>query len=115
MGWQTDVRPYFAISNVLVFPSYREGFPNVVLQAGAMGMFCIVTDINGSNEIIEDGQNGTIIPVKDVQALEREMLACLIYKNKYLAYNQSFRETIRLKYEQKFVWNAILDEYKKLD
>ena len=52
VGFQVDVRPYFAISDVLVFPSYREGFPNVVLQAGSMGLPSIVTNINGSNEII---------------------------------------------------------------
>jgi glycosyltransferase involved in cell wall biosynthesis len=53
VGYQKDVRPYLAISDVLTFPSYREGFPNVVMQAGAMGLPCIVTDINGCNEIIE--------------------------------------------------------------
>jgi glycosyltransferase involved in cell wall biosynthesis len=37
-GWQNDIRPYLAASDVFVFPSYREGFPNVVLQAGAMGL-----------------------------------------------------------------------------
>ncbi|MDR1417827.1 MAG: glycosyltransferase, partial [Endomicrobium sp.] len=44
-GYQQDVRPYLAISDVLAFPSYREGFPNVVMQAGAMELPCIVTDI----------------------------------------------------------------------
>jgi glycosyltransferase involved in cell wall biosynthesis len=64
-----DVRPYFAISHCLAFPSYREGFPNVVMQAGAMELPSIVTNINGCNEIIIEGQNGTIIPVKDSDAL----------------------------------------------
>ena len=54
VGFQKEVRSYFAIADALVFPSYREGFPNVVLQAGAMNLPCIVTDINGSNEIIID-------------------------------------------------------------
>lgn len=45
-------KTYLSISNALVFPSYREGFPNVVMQAGAMGLPSIVTDINGCNEII---------------------------------------------------------------
>ena len=49
--------PYFKISNVLTFPSYREGFPNVVMQAGAMGLPCIVSNINGCNEIIIEGEN----------------------------------------------------------
>ncbi|MEG2161658.1 MAG: glycosyltransferase family 4 protein, partial [Chryseobacterium sp.] len=65
VGFQKDVRPYFAISDCLVFPSYREGFPNVVMQAGAMGLPSIVSNINGCNEIIIEGENGTIIPVKD--------------------------------------------------
>ncbi|SEA45510.1 glycosyltransferase family 4 protein [Bizionia paragorgiae] len=65
VGYQNDVRPYFSISDALVFPSYREGFPNVVLQAGAMGLPSIVSDINGCNEIIIEGENGVIIPSKD--------------------------------------------------
>ena len=52
VGRQSDVRPYLAASDIFVFPSYREGFPNVVLEAGALGLPSIVTDINGSNEII---------------------------------------------------------------
>ena len=53
-GPQPDVRPFLAASDALVFPSYREGFPNVVLESGAMGLPAIVTDINGCNEIIEE-------------------------------------------------------------
>src|SRR5690554_3274178 len=73
VGFQKDVRPYFAIANCLAFPSYREGFPNVVMQAGAMGLPSIVSNINGCNEIIEEGANGTIIPVKNVDALQQIM------------------------------------------
>ncbi|MDE6655073.1 MAG: glycosyltransferase, partial [Muribaculaceae bacterium] len=46
--WTDDLRPYYAAANAMVFPSYREGFPNVVLEAGAMGLPSVVTDINGS-------------------------------------------------------------------
>lgn len=65
VGFQKDVRPFFA----LVFPSYREGFPNVVMQAGAMELPSIVSDINGCNEIIIEGENGSIIPVKNTVAV----------------------------------------------
>jgi len=65
VGHQKDVRPYFAISDVMVFPSYREGFPNVVLQAGAMEVPVIASNINGNNEIIEDNVNGLLVPFKD--------------------------------------------------
>jgi len=70
VGFQQDVRPFFAISDALAFPSYREGFPNVVMQAGAMGLPSIVSDINGCNEIIVEGENGLIIPPKNVEKLK---------------------------------------------
>jgi glycosyltransferase involved in cell wall biosynthesis len=64
IGYQEEVRPYFAMANVFVLPSYREGFPNAVLQAGAMNLPSIVTDISGANEIIQQNENGIIIPQK---------------------------------------------------
>jgi glycosyltransferase involved in cell wall biosynthesis len=66
-GFQEDIRPFLAISDVFVFPSYREGFPNVVMQAGAMNLPCIVTDISGCNEIIEENNNGIIILPQDTR------------------------------------------------
>lgn len=68
-GWQREVRPLYAAGDVLVLPSYREGMPNVVLEAGAMALPVVATDINGSNEVITDGQNGLLVPVKDAQSL----------------------------------------------
>ena len=114
VGFQSDVRPYFAISNCLVFPSYREGFPNVVMQAGAMGLPSIVSDINGCNEIIEEGINGTIIPSKDIEALFCSMQKIIndeMWRNQ-LASNA--RDKIVSRYEQQLVWDAILNEYKSL-
>jgi glycosyltransferase involved in cell wall biosynthesis len=113
-GFQPDVRPYFAISNALVFPSYREGFPNVVMQAGAMGLPSIVTDINGCNEIIEDGKNGLIIPPKDTKALQEKMLRLVEDEQLYKHLASNSREMITSRYEQKLVWEALLEEYKRL-
>jgi glycosyltransferase involved in cell wall biosynthesis len=113
-GFQPDVRPYFAISNALVFPSYREGFPNVVMQAGAMGLPSIVTDINGCNEIIEDGKNGLIIPPKDAKALQEKMLRLVEDEQLYKHLASNSREMITSRYEQKLVWDALLEEYKRL-
>jgi glycosyltransferase involved in cell wall biosynthesis len=73
VGQQKDVKPFLAMSDALVFPSYREGFPNVVLEAGAMGLPSIVTNINGSNEIITHGENGLIVPSKDEAAFLQRM------------------------------------------
>ena len=114
IGFQKDVRPYLAISNCLAFPSYREGFPNVVMQAGAMGLPSIVTNINGCNEIIVEGQNGTIIPVKDTEALYRAMTKMVVNENYRTQLQQNARPMIVSRYEQHLVWEAILAEYRSL-
>jgi glycosyltransferase involved in cell wall biosynthesis len=114
VGFQSDVRPYFAVSDCLVFPSYREGFPNVVMQAGAMGLPSIVTDINGCNEIIVEGENGTIIPVKNVATLVDAMQKMIYDTSYYHHLRQNARPMIQSRYEQRVVWEALLEEYKRL-
>ncbi len=115
VGFQNDVRPYFAIADALIFPSYREGFPNVVLQAGAMELPSIVSDINGCNEIIINGNNGLIIPVKNANAIFEAMKKYLIDKEIYQQHKKNARNRITDNYEQSLVWNAILNEYKSLE
>ncbi len=68
-GWQSDLLPWYAAADALVFPSYREGFPNVVLEAGVTELPSVVTDINGSREIISDSHNGYIVPTHDAHAI----------------------------------------------
>lgn len=114
VGFQKDVRPYFAISDALVFPSYREGFPNVVMQAGAMELPSIVSDINGCNEIIVENQNGVIVPVKDSERLTEEMEKMIMDKDYYQALKMNARPMIEDRFEQSVIWNAILSEYNKL-
>ena len=114
VGYQRDVRPYFAISDALVFPSYREGFPNVVMQAGAMGLPSIVTNINGCNEIIKDDENGIIVPSKDVEALLIAMNRLMTDKLYYEHLKANARQMIQTRYEQSIVWNALLEEYNGL-
>lgn len=114
IGFQQDVRPYFAISDALVFPSYREGFPNVVMQAGAMGLPSIVSDISGCNEIIIDGKNGRIIPVKNINAINDAMINLMDNKAILLELKENTRKMIQEKYEQSVVWKALLAEYSNI-
>jgi glycosyltransferase involved in cell wall biosynthesis len=114
VGYQSDVRPYLAISDCFVFPSYREGFPNVVIQAGSMELPSIVTDINGCNEIIKEGKNGTIIPVKDQKALFDAMKKLASDKGFYSKLQVNTKKMIVSRYEQRYVWECILEEYKNL-
>lgn len=114
VGFRKNVKDYFAISDALVFPSYREGFPNVVMQAGAMGLPCIVSNINGCNEIIAEGVNGTIIPVKDSGATLDAMMKLMGDPDYYSHLKQNARRMITERYEQQVVWEALLEEYRRL-
>lgn len=114
VGFQTDVRPYFSISNALVFPSYREGFPNVVMQAGAMNLPSIVSNINGCNEIISNEINGLIIPVKDENAIF-EAMKKITNLSVYNVMKSNARKVIVDNYEQEKVWSALLEEYQSFE
>ncbi len=114
VGWQDDVRPFFAIADVLTFPSYREGFPNVVMQAGAMGLPSIVTDINGCNEIIDHSVNGIIIPPKDQKLLYDNMKLLIEDKTLLSKLSENSRSVITKRYERNFIWDELLKEYRAL-
>lgn len=115
VGQIKDIRPYIYISNIFVFPSYREGFPNVVLQANCMEKPCIVSNINGSNEIIKHNFNGLIVPPKDVSALKEAMHYLLIHPNKTLELAANCRKNIVDKYKREVIWNDTLKLYKTLE
>ena len=112
VGRQRDVRPFYAQADALVFPSYREGFPNVVIEAGAMGLPSIVTDINGSREIIIDEQNGVIVPSKDKEALYQAMKQFVEHPDEVKAMGAKARPLIASRYEQGYVRQCLYDFYQ---
>lgn len=124
VGWQEDVRPYLAAADALVFPSYREGFPNVPIQAGALDIPCIVTNINGCNEIIKDNLNGKIIRAPYAQqgkmdslmenALYETMKWFIEHPEEVKRMGRNARGMITSRYEQKDVWKEILNLYLEL-
>lgn len=110
-GFSTRVPLYMAASDIFVFPTYREGFPNVVLQACAMELPSIVTNINGCNEIIQHQKNGLIIEPKDVDALYAAMEKLLTDSvlRQSLA-EQSRTDVVRL-FDQQIFWNNLKQAY----
>lgn len=114
VGPQTDVRPWLLASDALVFPSYREGFPNVVIEAGAMGLPSIVTDINGSREIIIEGQNGVIIPSKDTDALFEAMELFINDPEKVKKLGYQARPLIARRYDYRFIRECLKKYYNEI-
>lgn len=114
VGSQTDVRPFYERSDVLVFPSYREGFPNVVIEAGAMDLPSIVTDINGAREIIVNYENGLIVPPRDEAALYEAMEWMLNHPEERQRMGQKSRKMVADRYEQGFVRQCLKNYYKEI-
>lgn len=114
VGYQSNIPEWLSLAHSLIFPSYREGFPNVPLQAACMGIPIIATDINGCNEIIKDGLNGFLVPKKDSLSINMKMLD--IYKSKELrnSMGEQSLATIPIKYDRKEFHSALLKEYKSL-
>lgn len=114
VGPQSDVRPFYAAADALVFPSYREGFPNVVIEAGAMGLPSIVTDINGSREIIINGKNGIIIPPQDEDALYKAMKSLVESPDELKSMSVNARPLVESRYEQGYVRKCLYDFYHEI-
>jgi len=114
IGYQNDIRPYLASSDCFVLPTYREGFPNVVLQACSMELPCIVTDINGCNEIIESHKNGLLVEPKNEEALHDALHNMLENIDLSTQLSLNNRSDIIQKYDRKKFYQYLLEEYNKV-
>lgn len=114
VDFQRDVRPFLKAMDVFVFPSYREGFGIVLIEAGAMNIPVIATDITGCNEIIEDNINGFLIPPKDEVSLRQKMLYCLQNPEEIRKAAAIVRSSVVRRFEQKELWRQSLELYKNI-
>lgn len=105
----------YSKADCFVMPSYREGFPNTVIEAGAMGLPSIVTDINGSREIIIEGENGFIVPIKDPKALHDAMERMLTDNVTREQMASKARNLIMSRFEKNFVQQCQIAFYKEIE
>lgn len=109
-----DLLMEYMKSDCFIMPSYREGFPNTVIEAGAMGLPSIVTDINGSREIIVDGENGLIVPPQTVQPLYDAMERMMNDKELREKMQQKARPMIASRFEKNFVQGCLMEFYDEV-
>lgn len=114
VGFQNDIRPYLALSDCFVLPTYREGFPNVVLQASSMGISSIVTNINGCNEIIQNNKNGLIVEPKNKNKLYNAMKRYIVDERLAEQLSLNSRDDIIEKYDRKVFYQYLLEEYNEV-
>ena len=109
-----DLLQMYVDADCFVMPSYREGFPNTVLEAGAMGLPSIVTDINGSREIIENEKNGLIVPSKNADALYAAMERMLTDEKARGIMKSNARPMIASRFERGFVQSCLIEFYERV-
>lgn len=112
--WTDHVAYYMAISDVLIHPSHREGFPNVLLEAGAISCPVICSDIPGNTEIISQKKTGLVYPVKNVAALREAMEFAYIKRELMQEYAEELNKEVREKFDRKSLHQLILKEYYRL-
>ena len=101
-------------ADCFVMPSYREGFPNTVMEAGAMGLPSVVTDINGSREIIIHGENGLIVPSQNVYALYEAMKQMVEDTSARKKMAANARLLIDSRFEKSFVQRCLINFYEEI-
>ena len=108
-GEASDVRPYLEMCNVFVLPSYREGTPKTVLEAMATGRAIITTDATGCRETVTNGENGYLVPVKDIDALSYAMTDLIENPDRILQMSQKGLELVGQKFDVKIINKKIND------
>lgn len=114
VGPQKDVRPFFKAMDVFVLPSYREGFGIVLIEAGAMKIPSITTDIAGCNEVIIDNKTGFLIKRKDVKDLFEKMKYVVENKHQIKMMKENARDSVHNRYSQDTVWKDAKETYLKI-
>jgi len=114
IDWSDHVAHYMALADVLVHPSHREGFPNVLLEAGAMQLPVICSGIIGNTDIITQQKTGLIFPVKDAAVLKEALEFAFVKREKMAQMAITLYEEVILNYGRPKVHQEIYDRYQEL-
>ncbi|MEN6348213.1 MAG: glycosyltransferase family 4 protein [Syntrophomonas sp.] len=114
LGNRSDVACLLAASDIYVLPSYREGLPRSLIEAQAMQLPAVVTNIRGCREIVKDGENGFLVPVHDSNALAQALRYLIENPNERKVMGLAGRKTIEKHFDERMVFTRIYKAYQKL-
>lgn len=113
-GWSDNAEYYMSLAHYFVFPSYREGFPNVLLEAGAIQLPVICSNIPGNTDIIIHNETGLLFEKKNEKDMYQKLKYALDSPKKMLSMANKLQHYIKFWYEREMYWKILLEEYNKL-
>lgn len=114
LGMRQDMPELYALMDVFVLPSHREGFPRAPMEASAMKVPCVVTDVRGCREAVEHGRNGLLVPLGDVQALADAIVELLTDREKARRMGEEGRRMALERFDERLVFEKVKAEYARL-
>jgi glycosyltransferase involved in cell wall biosynthesis len=113
-GMQPSAAPFYAMMDLLALPTYREGFPNALLEAGAMGLPVVATRIPGCVDAVVEGTTGVLVPPRDAAGLEEGVRGYLDDPARRASHGRAAREHVLRSFRQEVIWAALEEEYRRL-
>lgn len=114
VGLDWDTPPLYAAMDVFVLPTYREGFPNVLLEAASMRLPIVATRVSGCTDAVIDGKTGTLVPLQDADALADALAAYLGDPALRAAHGRAARARVEAEFQREAIWSALEAEYQTL-
>jgi glycosyltransferase involved in cell wall biosynthesis len=112
-GFKEEMPQLFDLMDVFTLPSHREGFPRSPMEASAMGVPSIVTDIRGCREVVENGNNGYLVPLRDAQALGVAIVDLLQNKEKARWMGRNGRKLAEERFDEQLVFERVKAVYRQ--
>lgn len=114
LGMRTDVDELYRAMDIFVLPSHREGFPRAAMEAAAMGLPVVASDIRGCREVVDDGVNGLLFPVRDAEALTAAITKLGDDDAGRARMGEAGRRKARLSFDEDQIVATVLDTYRRL-
>lgn len=114
IGFSNEVKYYMSIASLFVFPSHREGFPNVIMQAALMDCPVVASKIDGNIDLIDHDINGLLFERGNIDDLKRSIKLILFDEQRSIIYAKELKDKVLSKYNRDYIHNQILLKYNLL-